>query len=75
MIRIFIMLLLVIGAFNPTIAQENNKGIVFAEGLSWETVLQKAKQENKYIFMDCYTTWCGPCKMLAKNVFPREECP
>ena len=29
----------------------------------------KAKAENKLIFVDAYTTWCGPCKMMAKNVF------
>ena len=31
--------------------------------------MTKAKKENKMIFMDCYTSWCGPCKMLAKEVF------
>jgi thiol-disulfide isomerase/thioredoxin len=32
--------------------------------------LQKAKSSNKTLFIDAYTTWCGPCKMMSKNVFP-----
>jgi len=44
-------------------------GIKWTTGLSWEQVKQKAKAENKYIFIDCYTTWCGPCKMMDKEVF------
>ena len=27
---------------------------------SWEAVIAQAKKENKYIFVDCFTTWCGP---------------
>lgn len=30
----------------------------------------KAKAENKMVFLDCYTSWCGPCKAMAKKVFP-----
>ncbi len=52
-------------------AQE--KGVHFEHGLSWQQVKAKAKAENKYIFMDCYTTWCGPCKYMTKNVFPQPE--
>jgi len=44
-------------------------GIQFEEG-NWNALLAKAKQENKVIFMDAYTTWCGPCKKLSKEVFP-----
>jgi thiol-disulfide isomerase/thioredoxin len=29
-----------------------------------------AQTQDKLIFMDCYTTWCGPCKRLAAMVFP-----
>ncbi len=43
-------------------------GIAFEKG-TWQEALTKAKKENKMIFMDCYTSWCGPCKMLAKEVF------
>jgi thiol-disulfide isomerase/thioredoxin len=44
------------------------QGIVFQEG-SFNDVLAKAKKENKPVFVDCYTTWCGPCKWLSANVF------
>ncbi len=51
---------------------------IFAQGIEFEhctfsEALAKAKKENKMVFMDCYTTWCGPCKMLAKNVFSKKE--
>lgn len=49
-------------------ALEKAKGIEFIEG-DWNRALEQARQENKLIFMDCYTSWCGPCKQLAKTVF------
>lgn len=54
-----------------TYAQEN-KGIQFVEGKTYAEALAQAKQENKMLFIDCFTTWCGPCKMLSKDVFPQE---
>ena len=30
--------------------------------------LEAAKVENKLVFMDCYTSWCGPCKLLPKSL-------
>jgi thioredoxin 1 len=44
-------------------------GIKFTE-TSWKEIVKKAKAEKKLIFMDAYTTWCGPCKMLQSRVFP-----
>lgn len=48
------------------------QGIQFSER-SWEDILAAAKRDNKPIFVDAYTTWCGPCKMLVKDVFPQKE--
>ncbi|TDE09976.1 thioredoxin family protein [Dyadobacter psychrotolerans] len=48
------------------------KGIKFTSG-TWAQILKKAKAENKVIFFDAYTTWCGPCKLLQKNVFTRPD--
>ena len=47
-------------------------GIAFVTA-SFDELLAKAKAENKLLFIDGYTTWCGPCKMLAKQTFPQKE--
>jgi thiol:disulfide interchange protein len=44
------------------------KGIQFMEP-NWSKALAEAKKQNKPIFLDAYTSWCGPCRMLKKNTF------
>ena len=34
-------------------------------------LLAQAKVEKKLIFLDAYASWCGPCKLLEKNIFPQ----
>ncbi|MES2372992.1 MAG: thioredoxin fold domain-containing protein [Bacteroidota bacterium] len=51
---------------------ESKDGLRLDQG-SWTEILAKAKKENKYIIMDCMTTWCGPCKFMDKNIFPLKE--
>lgn len=63
---VFILLLLVMAC--ATWAQ----GVEF-DTTSFETALAKAKAENKYLFVDVYTTWCGPCRHVSQNVFPKPE--
>ena len=48
-------------------------GTQFMDNRPWQEVLQRAQRENKLIFVDCYTSWCGPCKQLATQVFPQEK--
>ena len=48
------------------------QGIEFFHG-TFAEAQQKAEKEGKLIFMDAYTTWCGPCRMMAKNAFPNPE--
>ncbi len=49
-----------------------SQGISFQED-SWDKVVAKAKAQDKLIFMDAYTSWCGPCKLLQARVFPDAE--
>lgn len=49
-----------------------SQGIQFEHG-TWKEVLQKAQQTNKPIFIDVYTSWCGPCKKMSKDIFPLTE--
>lgn len=62
-------LLLVIGI---TTVQGQDRSIKFEEG-TWSEIKVKAIKENKAIFMDCYTSWCGPCKQLARDVFTNND--
>lgn len=64
----YILLLLLPLTFNLQ-AQD---GIHFVEE-SWQKILRKADKENKLIFLDAYTSWCGPCKMMSKDVFPDKK--
>lgn len=34
---------------------------------------EEAKSSGKIIFIDCYTSWCGPCKQMAATSFQNEE--
>jgi thioredoxin-related protein len=50
----------------------SSQGIEFFEG-EWKSALEKAKSEEKLLFVDSYATWCGPCKRMAKYVFTDPE--
>lgn len=41
--------------------------------ITYDEAINAAKTENKLIFMDFYTDWCGPCKMMMRDVFPQKE--
>lgn len=57
----------------PFLSFAQEKGMHFEHGTTWSDILAKAKTENKYIFVDCFTTWCGPCRYMSANIFPQEE--
>jgi len=64
------ILAILIAVFAFTCVQA--EGIEFFEG-TWKEALELANKEDKLIFVDAYTTWCGPCKAMAKNIFPLKE--
>lgn len=49
------------------------QGSINFENSTFKDILAKAKKEKKIIFMDAFASWCGPCKMMEKNVFPKDN--
>lgn len=52
--------------------------MAFSQGINFQKdkykdILKRAKKENKAVFIDIYTSWCAPCKLLSKNIFPLEK--
>jgi thiol:disulfide interchange protein len=35
--------------------------------------MEQAKSSGKLIFIDVHTTWCGPCKEMARTTFQSDE--
>lgn len=59
----------------PVHAQDlntDNSKIVFMED-DWHGALKQAAAQHKYIFVDAYATWCGPCKMLKATTFRNKK--
>ena len=43
------------------------------EHTTLQEALKKATIENKILFVDCYTDFCGPCKVMAATVFKTDS--
>ena len=52
-----IIIVMLLPALNG-LAQES--GIHFEHTLTFNQIQAKAKAEHKYVFVDCYASWCGP---------------
>jgi len=63
----FILLFFVLSVGSQTLIAQKIQWMSFAEAL------EAQKKEPKKIFMDVYTDWCGPCKLLDKNTFQNPD--
>lgn len=63
-----ILIPIIAGVFTCMEAYSQQRSVDFRT-IGFEEALTNAKAENKNIFMDCYTSWCGPCKAMARDVF------
>lgn len=49
------------------------EGIQFRD-MSLPEAQVAAGKEGKLVFVDCYTPSCGPCKFMARHIFPMDSC-
>jgi thiol-disulfide isomerase/thioredoxin len=68
-IKQFLNLLIVLCLLNFHLPAQ---GIIWQKG-NFESILNKAKAEKKLVYVDIFTTWCGPCKQMDAEVFTNSE--
>ena len=62
----------VASTFLSNLKAQDNEEVVFLEGKTFAEAVEIAKESGKKVFLDCYTSWCGPCKMVARDIFPQK---
>jgi len=55
--------------FDKSKEEENHVVVKMNFEKDFQDAIKKAEQENKLIFIDCYTDWCYWCKVLDTAVF------
>lgn len=48
-------------------------GVHFSDSETLSALLDQAELENKLVFVDFYTTWCLPCRLMDEEVFPDQR--
>lgn len=61
-----------LGKTAPKTVKTVSSGIRF-DKMTMKKALEKAKSSGKLVFIDVHTTWCGPCKEMARTTFQSDE--
>lgn len=72
-LRQLLTLSLILLILSSSIKRLNAQSIDFVQDKNWNEIVAQAKLENKLIFVDVFTDWCGPCLMMEETVFPVQE--
>jgi len=65
----FIAVVLAFGVYGFKAIDTANNPEGSIQWMSLEDAEKASKDSGKLIFVDVYTEWCGPCKMLDRNTF------
>lgn len=72
--NIHLLIVVMLMACNGTAQEQKETVGTVWQTMTFEQALEKAGQDGKKVFVDCYTKTCVPCKKMVKNIFPKKEC-
>lgn len=56
-----------------SVTPEDNLAVHFIKNSTLTDVVEKAEREGKVVFLDVYTDWCLPCKLMTEDVYSNED--
>lgn len=72
MIKAFLTACCCLLCLGPIASASSSFPEIFNED-EWQSTLKSAKDQNKLILVDLYTSWCGYCKKMDREVFSDED--
>jgi len=76
-IAFFLLLLFSVSACSPKMQPKSETASLYAfdfvDSEQLMPVLAQAKAANKFVFVDFYTTWCLPCRIMEEEVFTDKD--
>lgn len=67
-----IMVIVLFSFMHSSAVNKLSGGIKFSK-MSMSKAMGQAKKSGKIIFIDVHTSWCGPCKEMARTTFQDGE--
>ena len=71
----FLILLLSLGCSSPKDVAtkrpvvKDNSAVDFVKNSTLTDITNQAEREGKLVFLDLYTEWCLPCKLMTEDVY------
>lgn len=59
--------------FGTSVFAAQTPKVKFVTGSSFNAIKQRAKAENKLIFIDFFASWCAPCELMDETTFNDER--
>lgn len=69
---LFFMLFMLNNKLQAQNEQKSPHSIIFTNS-TFKDALKQAGEQHKYLFVDAYASWCGPCKMLKATTFHNKK--
>jgi len=60
-------------AQSPSKTIKKKAGVQFVESVKFFDLLDQAEAEDRLVFVDIYTDWCLPCKLMDEEVFSNQD--
>ena len=68
-----ILFLLAFAGLSSIVSAQTGEGVEFHKAPNLRKLGKLAAETEKLLFVDVFTTWCGPCQFMDEKIFTQKE--